>query len=415
MNPATGAANVAVPPVRPVIGAAVASITLALLLGLQALTTDLYLPALPMLASELRAPMPAVQLTMSALIMGFGLSQLVWGPVADRFGRRPVLLAGLALHALSAIGAALAPQIETVVMWRTLQGVGMSASVVCARAMLRDLYEPYEGAHVMSRALTGLGLLAIAAPLAGGVLATLAGWRSTMGALALFSLGLLGYVAWRVPETIRSRNPHATQAAPLLRQMGRTLAHPTFRAWTLLVCFAYGCLMVFLAGSSFVLIQGLGLSTWQCGLAMAAGSGSYVIGTIICRRLLRRYGLAGAVVRGAGFSALACVLMLVLGASGAMSVWAVLVPQCIFALGHGVHQPCGQAGAVSPFPHAADVASALAGFALAIAGMTVSAWLGVMLVGTEPRAYFFTQATLAALTVLVAWTLVRRHGELPRA
>lgn len=415
MNPATGAARVAAPPVRPVLGAAVASITLALLLGLQALTTDMYLPALPMLAAELRAPMPAVQLTMSALIMGFGLSQLAWGPVADRFGRRPVLLAGLALHMLSALGAALAPHIEAVVAWRALQGVGMSASVVCARAMLRDLYEPYEGAHVMSRALTGLGLLAIAAPLAGGVLATWAGWRSTMGALSIFGLGLLVYVAWRVPETIRACNLRATQVGPLLRQMRCTFAHPTFRAWTLLVCFAYGGLMVFLAGSSFVLIRGLGLSTWQCGLAMAAGSGSYVIGTIICRFLLRRYGLAGAVVRGAGFTALACVLMLVLGASGTMSVWAVLLPQCLFALGHGVHQPCGQAGAVSPFPHAAGVASALAGFALALAGMAVSTWLGAMLVGTEPRTYFFTQATLAALTVLVAWTLVRRHGELPRA
>lgn len=415
MNPATGAVPVAAPPVRPVLSAAAAAVMLALLLGLQALTTDLYLPALPMLAADLHAPMPAVQLTMSALILSFGFSQLVWGPVADRFGRRPVLLAGLALHAVAALGAMLAPGIEAVVFWRAVQGAGMSASVVCARAMVRDLYEPYEGAHVMSRALTGLGLLAIAAPVLGGTLAALAGWRATMGALTAVGLGLLAFVAWRVPETIRTRNPQATQVRPLLAQMGRTVAHPTFRAWTALVCCAYSGLMVFLAGSSFVLIQGLGLSVWQCGLAMGTGSLAYVVGTMICRRLLPRYGLPGAVVRAAGFTALGGVLMLAVGLSGEISVWTILVPQWIYAFGHGVHQPCGQAGAVSPFPHAAGVASALAGFALAISGMAVSLWLGAHLVGTAPRLYCFTFAALAALTVLVAWTLVRRDGEPPRA
>ena len=127
---------------------------LALLMGLQPITTDLMLPALPALAADLHAPMAPVQLTMSALILAFGLAQLVWGPVADRVGRRPVLLLGLALYTLASLGAAQAGSVMAVVVWRALQGAAMSAAVVCARAMVRDLYEPQEGAMVMARALS---------------------------------------------------------------------------------------------------------------------------------------------------------------------------------------------------------------------------------------------------------------------
>ena len=414
MNPLPGAATVVAPP-RAALGTLAAAVALALLLGLQALATDVYLPALPALATDLRAAMPAVQLTMSALIVGFGCAQLVWGPVADRFGRRPVLLAGLALFTVAAVGALLARDIVEVVAWRAVQGTGIAATVVCARAMVRDLYEPHEGAHVMSRALTGLGLIAIAAPIAGGVLSSLAGWRATMAALALAGAGLLAFVIWRLPETIRTKNPAATQIAPFAAQIGRTLAHRGFRAWAALVCCTYGGLMVFLAGSSFVLIDGLGLDAWQCGLAMGSNSLAYVAGTVICRRLLPRYGLAGAVVRAAGFTAVSAVLMLAVAVTGHVAVWTLLVPQWIYAIGHGVHQPCGQAGAVWPFPRAAGVASAVAGFALAGVGMAVSLWLGWHLVGTAPRPYFVAVACFAVATCTVAWTWVRKHGEPPRA
>jgi DHA1 family bicyclomycin/chloramphenicol resistance-like MFS transporter len=388
------------------------ALSLALLLGTQAMATDLYLPALPMLAHDLSAAMPAVQLTMSAFVLAFGLAQLLWGPAADRFGRRPVLRAGVALFALASLGAALAPDVNAVVGWRAVQGAGVAAAVVCARAMLRDVFEPQRGAHVMSQALSGLGLIAIAAPIAGGAIAAAAGWRSTMALLAAFGAGLLAFVVWRVPETARTRNPHATHAGALLRQLGRTLAHPAFRAWTLLVCGTYGGLMVFLAGASFVLIEHLGLSVWQCGLAMGSNSIAYVIGTFLCRRLLVRHGLVGAVQRGAALTALAGIGMAWAATTATPSLWAVLLPQWIYALGHGVHQPCGQAGAVGPFPQAAGVASALTGFLLALTALAVTLWLGQHLSASRPQMYFAALATMAGMTALVAWTLVRRHGHL---
>ena len=148
-----------------------AAVALALLLGLQSVSTDVYLPALPMLTRQLGARISQGQLTLSAMILAFGLAQLVWGPLADRVGRRPVLLIGLAAYTLASAGCLLAGSIDSLLAWRVLQGAALAAPVVCARAVLRDLYEPVQGAQVMALALSGLGVIALIGPLAGGVAA----------------------------------------------------------------------------------------------------------------------------------------------------------------------------------------------------------------------------------------------------
>ena len=390
---------------------ALAALALALLLGLQPVTTDLMLPALPALATGLAAPMASVQLTMSALILAFGLAQLVWGPVADRFGRRPVLLAGLALYTLASIGAALGAGISQVVGWRLLQGAALAVPVVCARAMVRDLYEPHEGALLMARALSGLGLIAIASPLAAGLLVAAFGWRAALAAMAVVGMASWLFIALRLPETIRHRNPQATRLAPLAAQIGRILAHPGFRAWALLVCGTYGGLFVFLAGSGVTLIGVLGLKPQTAGLVMSTMSLAYIGGTLCCRRWLPRHGLAGTVQRGARFTALALLGMLLVAWADPRSVLLVMLPGWAYAMGHGVHQPCGQAGAVGPFPHAAGLASAVAGCVLALGAFGIGLWLGQALDGRSVRPLALGMAAGAAATLLVALTLVRRHGE----
>lgn len=385
------------------------AVALSLLLGLQPITTDLYLPALPQLARELDAPMTAVQLTMSALILAFGLAQLVWGPVADRVGRRPVLLGSLALYVLASAGAALAPAIGWLIVWRAAQGAAMAAAVVCARAMVRDLYPPHEGAHVMSKGLSGLGIIALSAPLVGGALAATLGWRSTLGAVTLCGAAVLGFVALMLPETVPRRNPEALRPGPLWRTARAVLRHPTFLSWAGLTAATYGGLFTILASSSFVYIEVVGLTPAGYGLALASGSVAYLCGTFQCRRWLLRHGLAGAVQRGAGFTLAGGLSMAALAAAEVPSVWAVLLPQWLFCFGHGIHQPCGQAGAVGPFPHHAGVASALAGFVLAAVAFGVGLWLGVALDGTtRPMAY--SVGFWAAVTAVVGWHLVPRHA-----
>jgi DHA1 family bicyclomycin/chloramphenicol resistance-like MFS transporter len=383
---------------------------LALLLGTQPITTDLYLPSLPGLATELKSPMGSTQLTLSALLFAFGLSQLLLGPMADRFGRRPVLLGGLASYVLASIGAALAADIGALIAWRALQGVGMGAAVVCARAMVRDLYVPADGARVMSKALSGLGLIALASPLIGGLIASTLGWRTALAATGVFGAICLAMVALTLPETARQLNPQALQLAPMLRQWGRILRHPTFVAWSLLIACTYAGLFAFLAGSSFVFIDVLGSSRMACGLYIAGCSVCYVVGTFWCRRWLLHHGLAGAVKRGAAFTLIGGVSMVGLAWAGMIAPWAIFVPQFVYSFGHGIHQPCGQAAVVGPFPHHAGAASALAGFVLAAAAVGVGAWLGVSMYGTV-FPLVTTVGAMAVATALVAWTLVQRHGE----
>jgi MFS transporter, DHA1 family, multidrug resistance protein len=386
------------------------ALVLTVLMGLQPITTDAYLPALPTLARDFAAPISHVQLTMSVLILAFGLAQLVWGPVADRVGRRPVLLWGLSLYVAASVGGALAGQLETLVMWRALQGAGLAAAVVCSRAIVRDLYEPTQGARVMSLGMTGLGLLAICSPLLGGVAAAAGGWRAALALVASAGMCSLAVIAWCLPETLAQRNPAATRLAPLLRQWATIAVHPVFVAWALLVALTYGALFIILAGSSFIYISVLGLSPTAYGLALACGSVSYVLGTFLCRRAVVRFGPAGAVARGAVFSLVAAVLMLAFVLLQVQSVAVVLITQCVFALGHGFHQPCGQAGVVAPFPRSAGAASALAGFFLALVAFCIGLGLGWVLDGNLTR-YLISISTLCLATCAVAWTLVRR---LPR-
>ena len=384
-----------------------AALALALLLGLQPVTTDVYLPALPMLTRALGATMGAAQLTMSALMLAFGVAQLFWGPVADRVGRRPVLLWGLSLYTLASVGAALAASIELLIVWRAVQGACLAAAVVVARAIVRDLYEPHDGARVMALALSGLGVIAIAGPALGGGIAAAFGWRATLALVAACGAATLAFVAWRLPETLRQKNPRATALAPLLAAWWQIARHRTFVAWTLLTASTYGGLFTMLAGSSFVYMDMLGLSAGAYGLAMGSGSVSYLASTFVCRRWIFRHGMAGAVQRGALFTLAGGVLMAGLALAGVKSVWAVLLPQWLYCFGHGIHQPCSQAGAVGPFPRAAGVASALAGFVLALTAFFIGRWLGHAL-ADEVLPFALGVGFWALLTSTIAWTLVQR-------
>lgn len=384
-------------------------LTLALLLGIQPVTTDLYLPALPALTSGFGAPVAHAQLTLTALLLAFGCSQLLLGPLSDRFGRRPVLLWGLAAYVLAAVGAALAPSMALLIVWRTLQGAAMGAAVMAARAIVRDLYQPADGARVMSRALTGLGVIACLCAPVGGLVSDLAGWRVALLVPALFGAVSLGLVAWRFDESLARRDPRALQPGTLVRTWATVLRHPTFQAFCALTTASYALLFTFLAASSFVFIQVLGLTKTQYGLVMLWNSLSYIGGTFVCRYWLARHGVRGSVARGAVLTLSGGLLMAGLAVAGVHSTAAIVGPLTLMMLGHGVHQPCGQSGAVGPFPQAAGAASALNGFVMMLAVFGVGGWLGTHLDGTVlPLTY--GMGFWSVCVALLAWTVVQKHG-----
>jgi len=382
---------------------------LSLLLGLQPVTTDLYLPALPVLTAQLSAPMAQAQLTLTALLLAFGSSQLVWGPLSDKYGRRPILLTGMAAYVLASIASSLAPSMAWLIVWRTVQGAAMGAGVMCARAIVRDLYSPTQGARVMSKGLSGLGVIACLSAPTGGLLTEALNWRFALLALGVFAAATLAVVALRFEETVQHKNPQALQFATLAATWRMILRNPTFRAFSALTVASYSGLFTFLAASSFVFTGVLGLSKTQYGLVMFVNSLAYIGGTFICRHWLPRFGVRRAVGMAGGLSLTGGMLMAILTLSGWISVWTIMLPQLIFMVGHGIHQPCGQSGAVGPFPNAAGAASAVNGFLMMLSAFAMGAWLGGHMDGTvlplTLGVWFWS-----ALIALSAWTLVQKHG-----
>ena len=389
-------------------------VLLALLLGLQAVTTDLYLPALPAISDSLNASMTEIQLTLTALLLAFGISQLVWGPLSDRFGRKPILLWGMGAYVLASMACVAAPGIDWLIVARTVQGIAMGAAVMAARAIVRDLYPPHEGAQVMSQALTGLGMIACTCAPVGGLLSDWVGWRYALFSVTLFGLLTLGLLLWGYRETLPQRRLDALQWRSLWRSNVEIFRHPVFLTWCGLSSASYLGLFTFLATSSFVFTQQLGYSKTTYGLLMLTMSLSYIVGTIWGRWMLRRTSVHRTVGVAAVLTLLGGVLLTVLAHAGLgqawYGAWAVMLPVYCFMFAHGVHQPCGQSAAVAPFPLKAGTASALNGFLMMLGAFFMGSWLGRNM---DVPLFALAHGMLLWSTVLaiVAWTAVQRHGK----
>jgi len=389
-------------------------VLLALLLGLQAVTTDLYLPTLPAIRDSLGTSMGEIQLTLTALLLAFGISQLVWGPLSDRFGRRPILLWGMGAYVLASMACVAAPGIDWLIAARTVQGIAMGAAVMAARAIVRDLYPPHEGAQVMSQALTGLGMIACTCAPVGGLLSDWVGWRYALFSVTLFGLLTLGLLLWGYRETLPQRRMDALQWRSLWQSNVEIFRHPVFLTWCGLSSASYLGLFTFLATSSFVFTQQLGYSKTTYGLLMLTMSLSYILGTFWGRWMLRRTSVHRTVGVAAVLTLAGGVLLTVLAHTGLgqawYGAWAVMLPVYGFMFGHGVHQPCGQSAAVAPFPLKAGTASALNGFLMMLGAFIMGSWLGRNM---DVPLFALAHGMLLWSTVLaiIAWTAVQRHGK----
>ena len=335
------------------------ALLLPLLLAAQPVATDSYLPALPAIATELGSA--SNSLTM--FVLAFGIAQIPIGSLADRIGRRPVLLAGLAFYVVAALAGALAESAAMLAGVRALQGAAMAAILVCSRAAVRDLYPAHEGMHVMARGLTGLGVVALVAPVLGAFVVQWAGWRWVLGLMAFYAAILLAMCWHSFGETQPARDAAqpASAAGGGLREV---FASRSFRIWSSVSAASYGGIFCFLLLSPLVYIGYLGLPPAVYGWIPSGGSAIYIGATIACHKLLYRWGpfrtvRVGALLSltGAVIQALGCWLL-------PLSAWPLLLGHAVFCMGHGIHQPCGQAGAVGDLPRLAGRAVSWSGFAM---------------------------------------------------
>ncbi|MFP5461998.1 MAG: Bcr/CflA family efflux MFS transporter [Gammaproteobacteria bacterium] len=355
---------------------------LAALLGLQPLSTDLYLPSLPAIGEHFGAPPMAVQSTLSVFIAAFAAGQLVVGPMSDRFGRRPMVLGGLALYLAASLAGALAPSLSWLVAARFFQALGVCCTVLCGRAIVRDLYEPEAGMRVMARAQGWMTVCTLLGPIAGGVLQSLFGWRAAFFALVAIGAVVTLAAVRSLAESNRHLNPLATRPGPLLSTYAGIARSHEFRAFAVPLTGSYGCLFAFISGSSYVLIGVLGVSPAMYGVAFGFVTLGFLVGTLVARRIQPRIGIRGTAMAGGILLAVGGLAMAGLAAAGIQTVAAVVVPVFFTLMAHGMVGPACQVGGIAAFPRSAGAAAALLGFTMHLGAAAIGWWIGASHDGT---------------------------------
>lgn len=343
---------------------------LALLTALSAfgmLATNLYLPSLPSLARTLGTDARGAQATLSVFLAGFAVAQLIAGPLSDRYGRRPVLLAGAALYAAASALCGMAQSLDAMLAFRVVQAIGACAGTVLVRAILRDLYQGPALTRAFAIITTFMAAAPGFSPLIGGVIETGWGWRANFIAIAVFA-ALAGLAAWRwIGET--NRHPiSGLSPAAMARDYLLLLVRPAFIGPAAAVALALGGLFAYFAATPALFVGQLGLTPAQFGLIPAGTVPAVFLGGALAPGLARRLGERTAIFLALALMMAGGALMTVLFMTQPPGLVMAIAPFVLFLLGLGLVNPLATAAAVRPFPHHAGTASALIGFLQMAAG-----------------------------------------------
>ena len=390
--------------------------SLRILLILGALTAfaplaiDFYLPAFPALARAFATDIEHVQFSLAAYFIGLAIGQLLYGPLADRFGRRGPLLFGVALFALASFACALAPSLDWLIAARFVQALGGCSGMVIARAVVRDLCDPVASARVFSRLMLVMGLAPILAPFAGGLLLAQVGWQAIFVSLGLFASLCLLLVCLYLPET----RPRSLPPAPLggaWRQYQRLLVDRAFIGHALTGGLAIAAMFAYIAGSPFVFIDLYGVPVERYGWLFGSNAAGFILVAQFNSRLLRRRGPGFWVPRAVAVYLCAALALFVAAALQPAALWSLLVPLfcCIATLGLVLPNTsaCAMAGQGS---HAGSASALLGCLQFAVAALAASL-VGALHDGTA-RPMALVMLVCASGAMLVAWRTAQYRPDI---
>lgn len=380
---------------------------LELLLGglsaLGPLSIDMYLPALPAIGEEFRVETAAVQLSLASFFIGFAVGQLIAGPLVDRFGRKRPLVLALALFVAAALGCALAPSNDALVVFRLVQGLAGSLAVVVPRAIVRDLRSGAEAVHMLSRLMLVMGVAPIVAPLLGGIILRGFGWRAIYIALAGF--GALALIASQLllPETAR---PAAQRRGGQLRAL---LREPDFRIYTLSGAFSSAGMFAYISGSAFVFIELHHVAPEDYGWFFGANAFGLIATSQLNRLLVGRFTSIQVLGAATGMAAVAALVVLAVAYTGAGGLWGIAGALFVFVSTLGILGPNTTAMALEPHGERAGLASAVLGALQFIIAATAAGVVSALHDGTA-----IPMAAVVAGAACLSWlTFMLRRRPSP--
>jgi len=344
---------------------------------------NVLVPAVPQLARKLGAEIATLQLTVSLFLVGLAFAQLVMGPLSDRFGRRPVLLAGMALTAAASLLAIVMSTAESLIVMRVLQAVGASTGVVVGRAIIRDLFDRERAASMIGLVATVMVVVPTFGPLIGGVLDTAFGWEAIFVFTAASSVAVLIWIAITLPET-RGLNVPPGAPANFRRDLAALARSASFAGYVLVAAFGSATFFAFLGGGPHVVVTLMERSSAEYGVWFAASSIGYMAGNFAASRLSMQHGIDKLIWWGIGIEIFGVAMSVALTAF-AMHWGPVIVflPQAIISLGNGVLLPGAISGAVSVRPQAAGTAAGITGCTQMALGAAVTQFSGMLLAGAD--------------------------------
>ena len=377
--------------------------------GMSSLSLNILVPAMPGLAAKLAADAAHVQLTVSLYLVGLAAAQLVFGPLSDRFGRRPVVLAGLALATIASTAAIFAASIASLVITRVAQSLGASTGQTIGRAIIRDLYDRQHAASMIGLVTSVVVLMPMVAPLIGGILDTLFGWEAIFAFTAAVSFAVCAWAMLDLPET-RNLSLAPNSERHFRADLAALATSPRFFGYALCAGLGSAPFFSFLGAAPHIVVSMLGRTSAEYGLWFFVPSVGFMAGNFAISRLTTRFGIDALIRWGIALTIAGCLLnVLVYVALPGWDMFTIFLPQIIIGFGNGLLLPTSIAGAVSIRPQVAGTASGVTGF-IQMGIAAVAAQLGghVISHAADAMPMLLLMLTFGVATAAATFILVRR-------